>query len=302
LGERTSQFGRAVLACALYGLGLFLVGFGIARKRPPTTTSVHPLERALARGFVSPQVPRLAPQDAFANAAILNALLEDVPFGETPKPCDARPRLVAVQLRGQLSRVRFSDRQVCKLRRLKEASTQQEGLSHDDVAEVAAFLIGKRLGDDVDVTRIVVPPFRFAGDALDFVGADLGKLDAHERLIGTYHTHPGNELEQGVLSETDLAYMVSGVAQFQTEPEMNRAIEGVGGMQTSWLLDIVDPKWGDWNVYAHDQKRLSSMQVRCVQHPPCPLNELRLGGSDYNLFVRFFEETEAFPLPALDGL
>ena len=250
--------------------------------------SVHPLDRARERGLIDESLPRLDPQDAFANAAILNAILDEVPHPslKADAACQARARIVAVQLDGRLSRVRFSGRQVCQLKRLKEVSVRQHGLGRDEVAEVAAFLLGKRLGSDVDVTRVVVPPFRFAGDTLDFLAADLGPLGPGEQLIGTYHTHPGNELTQGVLSETDLAYMVSGQAQLDgSGKSLNDA-----GPQTDWLLDVVEPKHGDWNAYAHDRQRLGELFERCSHSSPCPLNELRLGGSAFNLYVRFYEE------------
>jgi hypothetical protein len=287
-GQRASQWGRALLVCALYVLGLGAVVIGLTHKKRPEAPSVHPLDRARARGMVDDLVPRIDPQDAFANAAILNALLDEVPHPRlhADAGCQARARIIAVQLDGRLSRVRFSGRQVCQLKRLKEVSVRQEGLGQDEVAEVAAFLLGKRLDSDVDVTRVVVPPFRFSGDSLDFLAADLGPLSAGEQLIGTYHTHPGTELTQGVLSDTDLAYMVSGQAQLGGSGRpLNEP-----GPHTDWLLDIVEPKWGDWNAYAHDRRRLGELFARCQSRPPCPLNELRLGGSDYNLFVRFYEE------------
>lgn len=288
-GERATQWGRALFVCALYAIGLSAVLIGLTQKKRPPVPAVHALERARERGFIDDLIPRLDPHDAFANAAILNALLDEVPHPglATGAPCQARARLVAVLLDGRLSRVRFSGRQVCQLRRLKEVSTRQEGLGKSEVAEVAAFLLGKRLGDDVDVTRVVVPPFRFSGDTLDFIAADLGPLQPGEQLIGTYHTHPGSELEQGVLSETDLAYMVSGTAEIAGQG----AALNDSGPQTDWLLDIVDPKWGDWNAFAHDRKKLRALHARCVSSSPCPLNELRLGGSDHNLYVRFYEET-----------
>ncbi len=287
-GERATQWGRALFACALYAIGLAAVLIGVGFKRRSPIPSVHALDRARERGFIDELIPRLAPQDAFGNAAILNALLDEVPHPRlaSDAQCQKKARLIAVQLDGRLSRIRFSGRQVCQLRRLKEVSMRQEGLGPTEVAEVAAFLLGKRLGEDVDVTRVVVPPFRFSGDTLDFIAADLGPLAPGEQLIGTYHTHPGTELEQGVLSETDLAYMVSGTAELGGQG----ASLNDPGPQTDWLLDIVDPKLGDWNAFAHDRKRLGALHDRCIRSTPCPLNELRLGGSEFNLFVRFYEE------------
>lgn len=287
-GGRASQWGRALLVCALYAIGVGSAILALSHKRRPPIPSVHALERARERGLIDDTVPRLDPQDAFANAAILNAILEEVPHPSLSPdaPCQAKARIVAVQLDGKLSRVRFSGRQVCQLKRLKDVSIRQEGLGRDEVAEVAAFLLGKRLGSDVDVTRVLVPPFRFSGDSLDFLAADLGPLQPGEQLIGTYHTHPGDELHQGVLSETDLTYMVSG----QVELEGQGSALNDPGPRTDWLLDIVDPKRGDFCIYAHDRKRLQALHERCRLLSPCPLNELRLGGSDLNLYVRFYEE------------
>jgi len=276
------------LVCALYAIGLGAAILALSQNRRTPVPSVHALDRARERGMIDDLVPRLDPQDAFANAAILNAILEEVPHPSlhSDAACQARARIIAVQLSGTLSRVRFSGRQVCQLKRLKEVSTRQEGLGRDEVAEVAAFLLGKRLGNDVDVTRVLVPPFRFSGDTLDFLAADLGPLAPGEQLIGSYHTHPGDELNQGVLSETDLAYMVSG----QVELDGHGRSLNESGPRTDWLLDIVDPKRGDWNAYAHDRKRLLELLGRCGQNAACPLNELRLGGSEFNLYVRFYEE------------
>ena len=288
IGGRASQWGRALLVCALYAIGLGAAILALSQNRRTPVPSVHALDRARERGMIDDLVPRLDPQDAFANAAILNAILEEVPHPglHSDAACQARARIIAVQLNGTLSRVRFSGRQVCQLKRLKEVSTRQEGLGRDEVAEVAAFLLGKRLGNDVDVTRVLVPPFRFSGDTLDFLAADLGPLAPGEQLIGSYHTHPGDELNQGVLSETDLAYMVSG----QVELDGHGRSLNESGPRTDWLLDIVDPKRGDWNAYAHDRKRLLELLGRCGQNAACPLNELRLGGSEFNLYVRFYEE------------
>ena len=275
------------MVCALYAIGLGAAILALSQNRRTPVPSVHALDRARERGMIDDLVPRLDPQDAFANAAILNAILEEVPHPglHSDAACQARARIIAVQLSGTLSRVRFSGRQVCQLKRLKEVSTRQEGLGRDEVAEVAAFLLGKRLGNDVDVTRVLVPPFRFSGDTLDFLAADLGPLAPGEQLIGSYHTHPGDELNQGVLSETDLAYMVSG----QVELDGHGRSLNESGPRTDWLLDIVDPKRGDWNAYAHDRKRLLELLGRCGQNAACPLNEIRLGGSEFNLYVRYYE-------------
>lgn len=294
MGERTSRTVWALWVLALYGVGVAGIFFGLSRKRETQVASVHPLARALSRGFVAHHVPRLSKDDAFANAAILNALLDEATGPTNDKGCAKNARLVAVMLSGRLSRVRFSGRQVCKLQRLKEVSVRQENLESESVAEVAAFLVGKRLGDDVDVTRIVVPPFRFSGDTLDFVAAEAGPLGPGEQFLGTYHTHPGNELEQGVLSETDLLFLVTGRVRFAGQGDDPAA---QAALKTSWLVDIVEPRHGDWNVFAHDSRRLSALLARCQSGPICPLNELRLGGSDFHLGVRFYEEPSMTSAP-----
>ena len=93
-GQRASQWGRALLVCALYVLGLGAVVIGLTHKKRPEAPSVHPLDRARARGMVDDLVPRIDPQDAFANAAILNALLDEVPHPRlhADAGCQARAR------------------------------------------------------------------------------------------------------------------------------------------------------------------------------------------------------------------
>jgi hypothetical protein len=260
---------------------------------------VHTLQRALSRGEVGPDLPRLDASDAMGNAAVLNAALAVVthpglhpsgPLAETAPPCTARARSFALFIDGRLSRVRFGARSVCQLRRLKQISLAQPGFGPRGLAEVPAFVLGRRLsgGADVDVTRIVVPPFRFGGDNLTFEAADLGPLQTGERFIGTYHTHPEDDVAQGVLSETDLDYMQSGFVDFAG---------AVGPLDRpsphlDWLFDIVEPRDGEWNVYAHDARRLAALRERCSRESPCPLNELRLAGSPFNLFARVYEERD----------
>jgi hypothetical protein len=241
---------------------------------------------------------------------VLNAALADVPhpgigsgIGPDGSRCNARARSFAVYLEGRLSRVRFGSRTVCQLQRLKEISKAQPGFAPRGLAEVAAFILGRRLpgGDDVDVTRVVVPPFRFSGDSLTFLSADLGPLQAGERFIGTYHTHPEDDITQGVLSEMDLDFMRDGFVDFAgavgrlARPPVAAAEPGQGhgappADDVDWLFDIVDPRNGDWNVYGHDARRLAALRDRCARETPCPLNELRLAGSPYNLFARVYEE------------
>jgi hypothetical protein len=59
-----------------------------------------------------------------------------------------------------------------------------------------------------------------------------------------------------------------------------------------WLFDIVEPREGSWNVYAHDTRRLASLRERCSRESPCPLNELRIAGSSFNLLARYYEERD----------
>jgi hypothetical protein len=121
-----------------------------------------------------------------------------------------------------------------------------------------------------------------------FTPADLGALQAGEQFLGTYHTHPDGDLMQGVLSETDLAYMRSGFIDFAG------AVGALDGQSAhlDWLFDIVDPRLGDWNVYAHDTTRLDALRARCSQQSPCPINELRIAGSAFHLYTRFYEERD----------
>lgn len=300
---------QVALVVLLYGLGALAVILAFALRVRPLEKPVHALARAQHRGEVAPQLPRLDADDAMANAAILNAALQEVAHpGLTggARPCTAHARTFAVMLKGQLSRVRFGARSVCQLQLLKAVSVAQPGLDPRAVAEVAAFVLGRRVpgGADVDVVRLVVPPFRPSGDQLFFHAADLGALADGEQFIGTYHTHPGDDLDQGVLSETDLEYMRTGLIDFagtSIELGASQAAQTTATLPTGraasparmdWLFDIVDPRHGDWNVYAHDRERLSAMADRCRQKDACPLNELRLAGSPFHLAARTYEEHE----------
>ncbi|MCS6913951.1 MAG: hypothetical protein RMK29_14425 [Myxococcales bacterium] len=249
---------------------------------------MHPLARGLWRGQVSPGLPRLDPDDPMANAAVLGALLDEVghPGLKGGLPCAARGRSFALIHRQRLLRVRFGGRAVCQLQLLKRTSSAQPG----GMGEVAALILGRHLpgGNDVDVTRIVVPPFRFGRDTLELIPADLGPLGPGEQFIGTYHTHPDGDIEQGVLSEQDLAFMESGRADFHGRVGSLSA----DGPDIDWIFDIVEPQGGGWNVYAHDRQRLSALHARCRQGPTCPLDELRLAGSPYYLLVRYYEERD----------
>lgn len=296
--DRPDAFLR-IAAFASYGLGVLMLLGGLYLRPDRSLKTVHTLQRALSRGEVSPDIPRLDANDAMANAAVLNAALSVVthpglrpsgPIAESAPPCTQRARSFAVFIDGRLSRVRFGARSVCQLLRLKQISTSQPGFGPRGLAEVPAFVLGRRLagGEDVDVTRLVVPPFRFGGDNLTFEAANLGPLQEGERFIGTYHTHPEDDVAQGVLSETDLDYMQNGFVDFQG---------AVGSLDRpsphlDWLFDIVEPRDGSWNVYAHDRRRLAELRERCVRETPCPLNELRLAGSPFNLFARVYDERD----------
>jgi proteasome lid subunit RPN8/RPN11 len=277
-------------ACGLYLASTVFFSVGLRLDSVEHPRPVRPLERALARGAVG-DLPRLDPDDAMANAAVLTRVLDEVPYRDLGSdrrggPCRAAPRSFAVLVGGRPSWVRFGSRAVCQLDVLKRVSGAQRG----GFGEVGAFLIGRRLdgGKDVDVTRVVVPPFRFTVDTLSFMGADLGELEAGERLIGTYHTHPGTDLDQGALSEVDLRFMRYGYVDFHGKVGPLWAPDGA----LDWLFDIVDPQGGGWNVYAHDAERLGELSRRCDagEGPSCPLNELRLAGSRYYLLTRYYEE------------
>ena len=206
--------------CSLYVSGCLLLSLALQVRMEPRANPVRPIDRGRARGELRQGVPRLDPDDPMANAALLKAALDDIaPPGLTEargQPCRARPRIFSVLVNERLSKVRFGARIVCQLQRLKEISAAQPGYGVRGLGEVAAFIVGRRLGDrsEVDVTRVVVPPFRFNRDALTFQAADLGPLEGGELMLGTYHTHPEDDLEEGVLSETDLRFMKTGRVNF----------------------------------------------------------------------------------------
>jgi proteasome lid subunit RPN8/RPN11 len=232
-------------------------------------------------------VPRLDPDDAMANAAVLETVLSEVPQAGGDG-CLATPRGFSVMVSGRLSQVHFGARAVCQLQRLKEISAAQPGFGAHGLGEVAAFLLGRRLGEgpDVDVIRMVVPPFRFTRDTVTFVAADLGPLQTGEQFIGTYHTHPEGDVQQGVLSDIDLRYLRTGYADFHGQV----GLLSRPSKEIDWLFDIVDPCDGDWNVFAHDGRRLQELSLACDAGPACPLEQLRLAGSPYYLLTRYNEE------------
>lgn len=282
-------------ALTLYLSGALALTGGIKMGQVPEGRPVSPLSRGLARGEVAPGIPRLDPRDGMANAALLMAAVAGVPnrtpAAADPEACEAAPRTFALLLDGRISRVRFGARAVCQLRLLKRISVAQPGFGHRGLGEVAAFVMGRRLADsaDVDVSRVVVPPFRFTGDTVTFLDADLGKLWPGEQMIGTFHTHPEGDIEQGVLSSVDLHFMRSGHVDFHGEVGSLRK----NGPGLDWLFDIVETRDGDWNVYAHDRTRFEELLHRCALEAECPVNDLRLAGSRYYLLIRHYEEREA---------
>jgi hypothetical protein len=223
-----------------------------------------------------------------ANAAMLTSTLATVGLtGLNSEGCRHPARSFTILLAGNLSHVRFSPRAVCQLKSLKYISSAQPGFGRRGVGEVAAFVLGKRMGHDVDVGRIVVPPFRFTRDSVTFESADLGPLEPNETFIGTYHTHPDGDLEEGVLSAVDLDFIRQGYVDFHGRVgRLSSSADGV-----DWLFDIVEPRDGDWNVYAHDGSRLAELDTICKATPRhCPIDELRLAGSRFYLLSRYYEE------------
>lgn len=228
-----------------------------------------------------------------ANAAILADALE-LP---RTRGCSRPPRSFLVHLEGRTRRVRVPSRIVCQLDQLKTISIAQPGFGRRGLAEVAAFLLARPLDPsdseeqhgDVELTRIVVPPFHFTRDTITFLDADLGPLGAGERLVGTYHTHPDDDDAEGLLSLTDLRFMQTGHIDFHGQ--VGWLARPRGGLD--WIFDIVDPREGAWNVFAHDAARLEGVRRRCTLGEVCPLEELRIAGSPYYLWVRTYEEQTA---------
>ena len=290
--------------CSFYLFGLIMVGLIPWLRIEPRADPIRPIDRGRLRGEVRPGIPRLDADDAMANSIMLTLNLAEI--GRS-RPCTARPRFFAIRLgaEGRLSRVRFGRRTVCQLQRLKEISMAQAEGKGRTLGEVAAFILGRRLpgGSDVDVTRIVVPPFRFSSDSVSFPLYDLGPLHEGEAMIGTYHTHPEGDVEEGVPSEVDLRFMETGYIDFHGQVgRLQRPRPGL-----DWLFDIVEPRDGDWNIFAHDHDRLRALLAICkgqgqgpVQLPlpgrlgteaGCPVDELRISGSPYYLLTRFYEES-----------
>ena len=280
--------------CSFYLFGMIMIGLIPWLRIEPRAEPVNPLERARLRGEVRPGIPHLDADDAMGNSILLTTILAD---RERAKTCTARPRFFAIRLgaEGRLSRVRFGKRTVCQLQQLKEISMAQADGSGRALGEVAAFILGRRIpgGSDVDVTRLVIPPFSFSSDSVTFPRADLGPLQEGEQMIGTYHTHPDGDVEEGVPSEVDLRFMETGYIDFHGQVgTLKRPRPGL-----DWLFDIIEPRDGDWNIFAHDQERLRNLLDLCQSHGPtdtiCPVDELRISGSPYYLLTRFYEETKS---------
>jgi hypothetical protein len=194
--------------------------------------------------------------------------------------------LIALRSGGRLSLLHVGSLPICQLRELKRVSCAQPGAGTRGVAEIAAFLVGRRDGEHVTVTRIVVPPFRFTGETLTLVPADLGPLAPGERFVGTWHTHPDGDLEQGLLSFTDLVFMRTGRIDFHGAAFDTARPDG----NADWLVDIVDTREGGWNVFAHDAAVLRDVMLACEFDARCPLSELRLPGSPRYLLARYYED------------
>ena len=123
---------------------------------------------------------------------------------------------------------------------------------------MAAFVLGRRTRGDVEVTRIVVPPFRFTGATLSFVPADLGALAPASSSSAPITRTPTTTGTRACSSRVDLAFMRAGHVDFHGR---------VGWLDNEsrdldWLFDIVEPRNGDWNVFAHDRDILD--QLSCA--------------------------------------
>jgi hypothetical protein len=238
-----------------------------------------------------PGVPRLDARDALVNRSVLERALARVGTDGGAR-CDQPARGLAVQKEGVASWVRIAPRVVCQLRELKRISVAQPGVGAHGVAEVGAFLIGKRVDKTVDVGRVVVPPFTFGRDRLDFVAADLGALAEGETLVGTWHTHPDGDLEEGLLSTVDLEFLRRGSVDFHGA--IGRFADRRPGLD--FLFHVVDPRDGGWNVYAHDGAMFGKLLDEC-RGGRCPLNALRTPGTPYFALARTWD----LPRDSLDG-
>ncbi len=275
---------RTVLT--LYGLSALVLTGAFQLRIQPSPTAVRPLERARGRGELAAGIPRLDADDPMANAAILADALDK---GRV-RGCSAAPRSFHVQLEGRTRHVRVPSHVVCQLAMLKAISVGQPGFGARGLAEVAAFLLGRPSSEgSIELSRVVIPPFHFTRDSITFLDAELGPLAPGELLVGTYHTHPDDDAVEGLLSVTDLRYMHQGHIDFHGQ--LGWLSHPRGGLD--WVFDVVDPRDGVWNVFAHDGIRLEAMRRRCESGRGCPLDELRIAGSENYLLVRTYEERTA---------
>src|SRR2546430_13570280 len=114
--------------CALYLAAAVTLVIAVQLRVDYTEPERRPLMRALARGEIAPGVPRLDPDDALGNAAVLRMQLAEVGTpGFDEHDCQAAPRTFHILLDNALSKVRFGGRAVCQLRRLKRVSVAQPG-------------------------------------------------------------------------------------------------------------------------------------------------------------------------------
>ena len=132
-----------------------------------------------------------------------------------------------------------------------------------------------------------MPPFRFTGDTVTFSPPISGRSIPASASSAPITPTPTSDLEEGVLSTVDLRYFRAASVDFH-----GRVGELAGaGPGLDWLFDIVEPRDGDWNVYAHDRDLLEELRVDLRRRGPyCPVDELRLAGSRYNLYTRYFED------------
>src|SRR5690349_6227292 len=99
--------GAARAAFTFYLSGTVVLTTGLQLGFAPTGKPVGPLQRGLARGEISPGIPRLDARDPMSNAALLQLALAGVEhpgLGPADEACDAAPRTIAVQIGGRLSR------------------------------------------------------------------------------------------------------------------------------------------------------------------------------------------------------
>ncbi len=273
----------AVGVLSLYATALFTVWGGIQLRVLPNETIHFALERGLERGELAEGIPRLDADDPYANAAVIRRALSGV------VPSDRAYRFFSVYLSGRRSDVLVGPEILAQLRRLKAISVEQPGFGKNGLAEVAALVLGRRLADGqhVEVTRLVVPPFRFSGNNVFLADSDLGALAPGEQLIGTYHTHPASDVAQGLISAVDLRFMHS--ARLDFHGRVGRL--GSESADVDWLFDIVEPRDGEWNVYAHDRAVLRAMHQRFMRDEDAERapEDLRVAGSASYLFTRYFE-------------